>query len=102
MFPILLLTPLPLVLCDVHRNSIKVGADQRLATKAGEGAKQPQEDILGQIIDVIVVAGQSNKSTEDHLLMVSDDLLETGLAVQTIWHLAPLDLKSRLKFHCER
>ena len=76
------LTALPLVLRNVDCDAVEVGADERFAAKAGQGAIETEEDVLGEVVDVIGVAGETREGAEDHLLMIADDLLEAGLAQQ--------------------
>ncbi len=85
---------LPLVLRNVDGNSVEIGGDEGFPAKAGEGAIEPKEDVLGEVIDVLATAGEPQKGAEDHLLMVAYHLLEGEIGVQ-----AGLDHRVRLKFH---
>lgn len=72
------LQPLPFVLGDIHDDAVKIGADQSLATKVGESAVEPQEDLLGEIFKRVAAAHQASECAEDHRLVFVDDLLEGG------------------------
>jgi len=101
-----LLAPLPLVLGDVDRDAVEVGADERFAAKAGQRAEEPEKDILGEIVERGIMGaagappGEAQQGAEDHLLVIADDLLETWLNGQM--GVAPqgeLDRAARPKFH---
>ena len=85
---------LPLVLRDVDGDAVKVGGDQGFSAKAGEGAVEAEEDVLGEVIEVLAAAGEAQKGSEDHVLMVVYHLLEGEIGVQ-----AGLDNRMRRKFH---
>ena len=85
---------LPLVLGDVDGDAVEVGGDERFSAKAGEGAVEAQEDVLGEIVEVLAAAGEAQEGAEDHVLMVVYHLLEGEIGVQ-----AGLDHRVRLKFH---
>ena len=79
---------LPLVLGNVDGDAVKVGGDQGIAAKARQGAVEAEEDVLGQIVEVLPAAGKAQESAEDHFLMVAYHLLEGEIGLQ-----AGLDLK---------
>ena len=81
---------LPLVLSDVDGNAIEVGGDEGFAAEAGEGAVEAEEDVLGEIVEVLAAAGEAQEGAEDHVLMVAYHLLEGEISLQ-----AGLDLKQR-------
>ena len=85
---------LPLVLGDVDGDAVEVGGDEGVAAKAGQGTVETEEDVLGEVIEVLAAAGEAQKGAEDHLLMVAYHLLEGEIGVQ-----AGLDHRVRLKFH---
>jgi hypothetical protein len=88
---------LPLILGDVDGYAVEVGGDEGFAAKAGQGAVEAKEDVLGEIVDVFTTAGQAQKGAEDHGLMVAYQLLEGEVGVQ-----AGLDNRVFRKFHqCE-
>ena len=87
-------TTLPLVLGHVYGDAVEVGGDEGLAAKAGKGAVEAEEDVLGEVVEVLAGAGEAQEGTEDHVLMVVHDLLEGEIGVQ-----AGLDRSMRLKFH---
>ncbi len=90
-------TTLPLVLGHVYGDAVEVGGDEGLAAKAGKGAVEAEEDVLGEVVEVLAGAGEAQEGTEDHVLMVVHHLLEGEIGVQ-----AGLDRSMRLKFHlCE-
>ena len=89
--------PLPLVLGHVDGDPVEVGGDEGLAAKAGKGAVEAEEDVLGEVVEVFAGAGEAQEGAEDHVLMVAYHLLEGEIGVQ-----AGLDRSMRLKFHlCE-
>ena len=93
--PIVAAAALPFILGHVGDDAIEVGAEQGFAA---EGAKRPVEaekDLLGKIVDMFAAAGEANEGAEDHGLMVSDDLLEAGVAGLQ----GESDCESRQKFH---
>ena len=81
---------LPLVLSDVDGNAIEVGGDEGFAAEAGQGAVEAEEDVLGEIVEVLAAAGEAQEGAEDHVLMVAYHLLEGEISLQ-----AGLDLKQR-------
>src|SRR6266849_10915015 len=81
---------LPLVLSDVDGNAIEVGGDEGFAAEAGEGGVEAEEDVLGEIVEVLAAAGEAQEGAEDHVLMVAYHLLEGEISLQ-----AGLDLKQR-------
>jgi len=85
---------LPLVLGDVDGDAVEVGGDEGFTAKAGKGAVEAEEDVLGEVVEVLAAAGETQKSAEDHVLMVVHHLLEGEIGVQ-----AGLDHRVRLKFH---
>src|ERR1700754_281078 len=88
---------LPLVLSHVNSDAIQIRGNQGIAAKAGQRAVKTQEDILGEIIEVLAAAGQAQQGAKDHLLMVAYHLLEGEIGGQ-----AGLDHSLLLKFHsCE-
>jgi hypothetical protein len=70
---------LPFILGHVGDDAIEVRAEQSVTAEAAEGPVQAEKDLLGEIVDMFPAAGQTNEGTEDHGLMVSDDLLEAGV-----------------------
>ncbi len=54
---------LPLVLSDVDGNAIEVGGDEGFAAEAGEGAVEAEEDVLGEIVEVLAAAGEGQASS---------------------------------------
>jgi len=88
---------LPLILRDVDRDAIEIGGDEGLAAEAGQGAVEADEDVLGEVVDVLATAGEAQEGAEDHGLMVAYQLLEGEVGVQ-----AGLDNRVLRKFHgCE-
>jgi hypothetical protein len=85
---------LPLVLRDVDSDAVEVGGDEGFAAEAGEGAIEAEEDVLGEIVEVLAAAGETQEGAEDHVLMVVYHLLEGEIGVQ-----AGLDHRVLLKFH---
>lgn len=85
---------LPLVLRDVDGDAVEVSGDEGFAAETGEGAVETEEDVLGEIVEVLAAAGEAQESAKDHLLMVAYHLLEGEIGVQ-----AGLDRRVRLKFH---
>jgi len=79
---------LPLVLRDVDGDAVEVGGDEGLAAEAGQGAIEAEEDVLGEIVEVLAAAGEAQEGAKDHVLMVAYDLLEGEIGLQ-----AGLDLK---------
>ena len=73
---------LPLVLGDVDGDAVEVGGDQGFSAKAGQGAIEPQEDLLGEVVDVLTAASEAQEGAEDHRLMVANQLLEGEIGVQ--------------------
>jgi hypothetical protein len=85
---------LPLVLGNVDGDAVEVGGDEGFAAKAGECAVETEEDVLGEVIEMLATAGETQEGAEDHVLMVAYHLLEGEIGVQ-----AGLDHRVRLKFH---
>ena len=85
---------LPLVLGDVDGDAVEVGGDEGFAAEAGEGAIEAEEDVLGEVVEMLAAAGEAQESAEDHVLMVAYHLLEGEIGVQ-----AGLDHRVLLKFH---
>ena len=84
----------PLVLRDVDGDAVEVGGDEGFAAKAGEGAVEAEEDVLGKVVEMLAAAGETQEGAEDHVLMVAYYLLEGAIGVQ-----AGLDHRVLLKFH---
>jgi hypothetical protein len=93
--PVVAATALPFVLGHVGDDAIQVGAEQGFAAKGTQRPVEAQKDLLGKIVDMFAAAGQANKGAEDHGLMVSDNLLEAGVAGLQ----EGSDCESRRKFH---
>jgi len=98
---------LPLVLGDVDGDAVEVSGDLGIAAKVGEGAVETEEDVLGEVFEVLG-ADEASEGAEDHRLMVLDDLLEVGLSRHRVGlraldlralDLTALDHRVRLKFH---
>ena len=85
---------LPLVLCDVDGDAVEIGGDEGFAAKAGEGAVEAEEDVLGEVVEMLATACKAQEGAEDHVLMVAYHLLEGEIGVQ-----AGLDHRVLLKFH---
>jgi hypothetical protein len=85
---------LPLVLRNIDGDPVKIGGDEGVAAKAGEGAIGAEEDILGEVVEVFAATGEAQEGAKDHVLMVLDHLLEGEIGVQ-----AGLDHRVLLKFH---
>ena len=85
---------LPLVLGDVDGNAVEIGRNERVSTKAGQGAVEAEKDVLGEIVEMFAAAGEAQQGAKDHLLMVAYHLLEGEISRQ-----AGLDHSLRLKFH---
>jgi hypothetical protein len=85
---------LPLVLGDIDGDAVEVSGDEGIATKAGKGAVETEEDVLGEVVEMLAAAGEAQEGAEDHGLMVADQLLEGEISVQ-----AGLDHRVRFKFH---
>jgi len=85
---------LPLVLGDIDGDAVEIGGDEGVAAKAGEGAVEAEEDILGEVVEVFAATGEAQEGAKDHVLMVLDHLLEGEIGVQ-----AGLDHRVLLKFH---
>ena len=81
---------LPLVLRDVDGDAIEVGGDEGVAAEAWEGAIEAEEDVLGEVVEMLAAAGEAQEGAEDHVLMVAYHLLEGEIGLQ-----AGLDLKQR-------
>ena len=81
---------LPLVLRDIDGDAVEVGGDEGFAAEAGEGAIEAEEDVLGEIVEMLAAAGEAEEGAEDHVLMVAYHLLEGEISLQ-----AGLDLKQR-------
>ena len=79
---------LPLVLGDVDGDAIEVGGDEGFAAEAGQGAVEAEEDVLGEVVEMLAAAGKTQEGAEDHVLMVAYHLLEGEIGLQ-----AGLDLK---------
>ena len=79
---------LPLVLRDVDGDAVEIGGDEGIAAKAGQSTIEAEEDVLGEVVEVLAAAGESQKGAEDHVLMVVYHLLEGEIGLQ-----AGLDLK---------
>jgi hypothetical protein len=91
---------LPLVLGDVDGDAIEVGGDEGFAAETGQGAIEAEEDVLGEIVEVLAAAGEAQEGAEDHGLMVADQLLEGEIRVQAgLDPQARLDHRVLLKFH---
>jgi hypothetical protein len=91
---------LPLVLRDVDGDTVEVGGDEGFAAEAGEGAVEAEEDVLGQVVEVLAATGEAQEGTEDHGLMVADQLLEGEISLQAgLDPQARLDHRVLLKFH---
>ena len=73
---------LPLVLSDVDGDAVKVGRNEGVAAKAGQGAVEAEEDVLGKIVEVFAAAGQAQESAKDHLLMIAYHLFEGEISRQ--------------------
>jgi hypothetical protein len=90
-------TTLPFVLRDVDGDAVEIGGDEGFAAKAWQGAVETEEDVLGEVVDVLAIAGEAQEGAEDHGLMVAYQLLEGEVGVQ-----AGLDNRVLRKFHgCE-
>ena len=61
---------------------MQVRGEQGLATKGGECAIEAQEDLLRQIIHVFARPGQAHEHAEHPVLVLGDDLLESGAFIQ--------------------
>ena len=85
---------LPLVLRDVDGDAVEIGGDEGIAAKAGQSTIEAEEDVLGEIVEMLAAAGEAQEGAEDHVLMVAYHLLEGEIGVQ-----AGLDHRVRLKFH---
>jgi hypothetical protein len=66
----------PLVLSNVDGDAVEIGGEEGFAAKAGEGAVEAEEDLLGEVVDVFPAAGEPQKGAEDHRLVVAYHLLE--------------------------
>ena len=78
----------PLVLGHVDGDAVEVGGDECLAAKAGQGAIEAEEDVLGEIVEMLAAPGEAQQGAEDHVLVIAYHLLEGEIGVQ-----AGLDLK---------
>ena len=87
---------LPLVLGDVDGDAVEVGADEGLSAEGGEGAVEAEKDVLGEVVEVVVAAGEACERAEDHGLVFLDDVLEGGLGGHA--GLRGLDLRVDRKF----
>jgi len=91
---------LPLILGDVDGDAVEIGGDERVAAKAGQSAVEAEEDVLGEIVEVLAAAGEAQEGAEDHVLMVAYHLLEGEIGLQArVRPQAALDHRLRLKFH---
>jgi hypothetical protein len=88
--PVVATAALPLVLGNVNGDAVKVGSNEGFAAKAGQGAIEPEEDVLSKVVEVLPAAGETQEGAEDHLLMVAYHLLEGEISLQ-----AESDLKQR-------
>jgi hypothetical protein len=79
---------LPLVLGDVDGDAVEIGGDEGFAAEGGKGAVEAEEDVLGEVVEMLATAGEAQKGAEDHGLMVANQLLEGEVGVQ-----AGLDLR---------
>jgi hypothetical protein len=85
---------LPLILGYVDSDAIEICSDEGIAAKVGQGAVEAKEDVLGEIVEMLATAGETQEGAEDHLLMITYHLLEGEIGVQ-----AGLDHRVLLKFH---
>ena len=67
---------LPLILGHVGDDAVEVGAEQGIATEGAQSPVEAEKNLLGKIVHVLAAAGKANKGSEDHRLMVSDNLFE--------------------------
>ena len=93
-WPVFAAAALPLVLGDVDGDAVEIGGDEGFAAKVGQRAEEAQEDLLGEIVEMLAGAGEAQEGAADHGLMVPDDLVEGEIDGQ-----AGLDNRMRLKFH---
>jgi hypothetical protein len=73
---------LPLVLGDVDGDAVEIGCDEGFAAEGGESAVEAEEDVLGEVVEMLATAGEAQKGAEDHGLMVANQLLEGEVGVQ--------------------
>ena len=85
---------LPLVLSYVHGDSVEIGGDEGFAAEVGQGAIEPDKDLLRKVVDMLAASGEAQKRAEDHCLMIANQLLEGEIGVQ-----GGLDKRVRRKFH---
>ncbi len=60
----------------VDGNAINPGAQGRLPAEAGDGAKDAEEDFLGEVERLVAVAEQVHRQLDDHPLVLGDELRE--------------------------
>ncbi len=70
---------------------VAVGVGEALLPAGGVEA---EEDVLGEVVEMLAAAGEAQEGAEDHVLMVAYHLLEGEIGVQ-----AGLDHRVLLKFH---
>ena len=81
----------------IDGDAVDPGAQARLAAKAVDGAKDAQEDLLGEVEGLVTVAQQVDRQLHDHPLVLGDELgagslVARGAAVDQR-SLAPSDVR---------
>jgi len=69
---------LPLVLGYVDGDAVEVGGDEGFAAEAGEGAIEAEEDILGEVVEVLAAAGETQEVRKTMSLHVRYQLALEG------------------------
>jgi hypothetical protein len=78
------LPPAEFVVHDVDDDAIQKCRDLRLSAKMRQGAKQPQEDFLRQVLDAVAIPGEASEGAEDHGLVPLDQIFEIVQAGETV------------------
>src|SRR5262245_40778447 len=60
----------------IHRDAINPGTQRRLPAKTANGAKDSEENLLGEIERFVAVAKQVHRHLDDHALVLGDELRE--------------------------
>ena len=63
----------------VDGDAVNPGAKGRLAAEAGDGAKDAEEDFLGEVERLVAVAEQVHRQLDDHPLVLGDEFREGHL-----------------------
>jgi hypothetical protein len=94
--PVVPAPALPFILGHVGHDAIQVSAQQGIAAEGGQSPIEAEKNLLREVVDMFAATGEANEGAEDHVLMVSDNLLEAGFNGQ-----GESDCKTRGKFHLQ-